>query len=56
MTDTLPNKAKVVIGTVVVASEGALSLAVVRWQTAAWPQLALLLAATAAIAQPIPAG
>ncbi len=45
MTNTLPIKAKVMIGMVAVASLCALSFGVVRWQTQAWPQLVLLLAA-----------
>jgi len=45
MTNTLPIKAKVMIGMVVVASLCALSFGVVRWQTQSWPQLVLLLAA-----------
>ena len=48
MTNTLPIKAKVMIGIVAVASLCALSFGVVRWQTQAWPQL-LLLAAAAAV-------
>jgi hypothetical protein len=47
MTNTLPVKAKVMIGMAVVASLCALSIGAVRWQTQAWPQLALLLAAGA---------
>src|SRR5271156_2887886 len=47
MTNTLPIKAKVMIGMVVVASLCALSFGVVRWQTQAWPQLILLMAAAA---------
>ena len=47
MTNTLPIKAKVMIGMVAVASLCALSFGVVRWQTQAWPQLVLLLAAAA---------
>ena len=47
MTNTLPMKAKVMIGMGAVASLCALSLGVVRWQTQAWPQLLLLLAAAA---------
>ncbi|MFZ0796675.1 MAG: hypothetical protein WCA13_15300 [Terriglobales bacterium] len=47
MTNTLPIKAKVMIGMVVVASLCALSFGVIRWQTQAWPQLVLLLAAAA---------
>jgi hypothetical protein len=47
MTNTLPIKAKVMIGMVAVASLCALSFGVVRWQTQAWPQLLLLSAAAA---------
>jgi len=47
MTNNLPIKAKLMIGMVAVASLCALSLGVVRWQSQAWPQLALLLAAAA---------
>ena len=47
MTNTLPIKAKVMIGMVAVASLCALSFGVARWQTQAWPQLVLLLAAAA---------
>jgi hypothetical protein len=47
MTNTLPIKAKVMIGMVAVASLCALSFGAVRWQTQAWPQLVLLLAAAA---------
>jgi len=47
MTNTLPIKAKVMIGMVAVASLCALSFGVVRWQTQAWPQLVLLSAAAA---------
>ena len=47
MTNTLPIKAKVMIGMVAVASLSALSFGVVRWQTQAWPQLLLLMAAAA---------
>ncbi len=47
MTNTLPIKAQVMIGMVAVASLCALSFGVVRWQTQAWPQLVLLLAAAA---------
>ena len=47
MTNTLPIKAKVMIGMVAVASLCALSFGVVRWQSQAWPQLMLLLAAAA---------
>ena len=48
MTNTLPIKAKVMIGMVAVASLCALTFGVARWQTQAWPQL-LLLAAAAAV-------
>jgi len=47
MTNNLPIKAKVMIGMVAVASLCALSFGVVRWQTQAWPQLLLLMAAAA---------
>jgi hypothetical protein len=47
MTNTLPIKAKVMIGMVAVASLCALSIGAVRWQSQAWPQLMLLLAAAA---------
>ena len=47
MTNTVPIKAKVMIGMGAVASLCALSLGVVRWQSQAWPQLVLLLAAAA---------
>ena len=47
MTNTLPIKAQVMIGMVAVASLCALSFGVVRWQTQAWPQLLLLVAAAA---------
>ena len=47
MTNNLPIKAKVMIGIVAVASLCALSFAVVGWQSQAWPQLVLLLAAAA---------
>ena len=47
MTNTLPIKAKVIIGMVAVASLCALSFGVVGWQTQAWPQLLLLVAAAA---------
>jgi len=47
MTNTLPIKAKVMIGMVAVASLCALSFGAARWQTQAWPQLVLLLAAAA---------
>ena len=47
MTNTLPIKAKVMIGMGAVASLGALLFGAVRWQSQAWPQLVLLLAAAA---------
>src|SRR5271163_4216301 len=47
MTNTLPIKAKVMIGMAAVASLCALSFGAVRWQTQAWPQLLLLSAAAA---------
>lgn len=47
MTNTLPIKAQVMIGMVAVASLSALAFGVARWQTQAWPQLMLLLAAAA---------
>ncbi len=47
MTNNLPFKAKIMIGIVAVASLCALSFGVVRWQTQAWPQLLLLMAAAA---------
>ena len=47
MTNNLLIKAKVMIGMVAVASLCALSFAMVRWQSQAWPQLVLLLAAAA---------
>jgi len=47
MTNTLPIKAKVMIGMGAFASLCALSFGIVRWQTQAWPQLMLLLAAAA---------
>lgn len=45
MTNTLPIKAKVMIGMVAVVSLCAVSLGVARWQAQAWSQLTLLLAA-----------
>src|SRR5277367_4526001 len=45
MTNTLPVKAKIMIGTAAVASVGAVSFGIAGWQTQAWPQLTLLLAA-----------
>jgi hypothetical protein len=47
MTNKLPIKAQVMIGMVAVASLSALAFGVARWQTQAWPQLVLLLAAAA---------
>src|ERR1039457_2491863 len=51
MTNTLPIKAKVMIGMVAVASLCALSFGVVRWQSQAWPQLLLLSVAAALSSQ-----
>jgi len=45
MTNTIPIKAKVMTGIVVVASLYALSFGAARWQSQAWPPLVLLLAA-----------
>jgi hypothetical protein len=45
MTNTLPIKAKVMIGIVAVASLCPLSFGVINWHMPAWPQLALLMAA-----------
>src|SRR5450755_3157525 len=45
MTNTLPIKAKVMIGIVAVASLCALSFGAATWQSQSWPQLMLLLAA-----------
>jgi hypothetical protein len=45
MTNTLPVKAKVMIGMVAIASLGAVSLGIARWHAQAWPQLTVLLAA-----------
>ena len=47
MTNTLPIKAKVMIGIVAVASLCALSFGAARWQSQAWPQLTLLMVAAA---------
>lgn len=47
MTNTLPTKAKVMIGMVAVASLCPLSFGVTNWHTPAWPQLALLMSAAA---------
>jgi hypothetical protein len=47
MTNTLPMKAKVMIGMGAVASLCVLSIGAVRWQSQAWPQLLLLLLAAA---------
>jgi hypothetical protein len=47
MTNNLPIKAKVMIGMVAAASLCALSFGVVIWQSQAWPQLVLLMAAAA---------
>ena len=45
MTNTLPNKAKVMIGMVAVASLCPVSFGVINWRMPAWPQLALLMIA-----------
>jgi len=45
MTNTLPIKAKVMIGMVAVASLCPLSFGVINWRMPSWPQFALLLAA-----------
>ncbi|MGH9642915.1 MAG: hypothetical protein ACRD3Q_10845, partial [Terriglobales bacterium] len=45
MTNTIPTKAKVMIGMVAVASLGSLTFGVTNWHTPAWPQLALLMLA-----------
>lgn len=45
MTNTIPTKAKVMIGMVVVASLCPLSFGVMNWRAPAWPQLGLLMAA-----------
>jgi hypothetical protein len=45
MTNTLPIKAKVMIGMVALMSLVALSFGVARWQRQTWPQLVLLLVA-----------
>jgi len=45
MTNTLPIKAKVMIGMVAVASLCPLFFGVINWHMPAWPQLALLMAA-----------
>ncbi|MGB9233757.1 MAG: hypothetical protein WCC04_05030 [Terriglobales bacterium] len=47
MTNTLPNKAKVMIGLVAVASLCPLSFGVINWHTPAWSQLGLLMIAAA---------
>lgn len=47
MTNTMPTKAKVMIGMVAVASLCPLFFGVTNWRTPAWPQLALLVAAAA---------
>jgi hypothetical protein len=47
MTNPLPIKVRIMIATVAVASLCALSFAVIRWQTQAWPQLLLLSVAAA---------
>jgi len=45
MTNTMPIKAKVMIGMVAVASLCSLLFGVINWHMPAWPQLALLMAA-----------
>lgn len=45
MTNTMPLKAKVMIGMVAVASLGSLMFGVTNWHMPAWPQLALLMVA-----------
>jgi len=45
MTNTMPIKAKVLIGMVAVASLCPLSFGVINWRMPAWPQLALLMTA-----------
>ncbi len=45
MTNTMPNKAKVMIGMVAVASLCPLFFGVINWHVPAWPQLALLMSA-----------
>ncbi len=45
MTNTMPNKAKVMIGMVAVASLCPLSFGVINWHTPALPQMALLMTA-----------
>ena len=47
MTNTMPTKAKVMIGTVAAASLCPLLYSVINWHMPAWPQLALLMAAAA---------
>ena len=47
MTNTMPIKAKVLIGMVAVASLCPLICGVANWQAPAWPQMALLMAAAA---------
>jgi hypothetical protein len=47
MTNTLPIKAKVMIGMAAVASLCALSFGAARWQSQSWPQLVLLSVAAA---------
>ena len=45
MTNSMPTKAKVMIGMVAVASLCPLAFSVINWHMPAWPQLALLMAA-----------
>jgi hypothetical protein len=47
MTNTLPIKAKLMIGIVAAASLCALSIGAIRWQSQPWPRLVLLMAAAA---------
>ena len=42
MTNSLPIKAKVMIGMAAVASLCALSIGAIRWQSQAWPQLVVV--------------
>jgi hypothetical protein len=51
MTSTMPNKAKVMIGMVAVASLCPLFFGAANWQTPKWPQLALLMIAAALTSQ-----
>jgi len=51
MTNTMPNKAKVMIGMVAVASLCPVALGAANWQTPTWSQLALLMIAAALTSQ-----